>query len=316
MQQTLLPIHFTPLQGYTDAAYRQAHARLFGGVERYYTPFVRVEHGECRRRDVRDLEPEYNREVPLIPQLIAPDAETAGRIMPLFVERGYREVDINLGCPFPTLARRHNGAGLLPYPDEVERLLTSLVEGYPEVCFSVKIRLGWEHADEGLALLPLLNTMPLSHLIVHARLGVQQYKGETDIEAFARFYEACRLPLFFNGDLRTVEEMEQMTRRFPRLAGLALGRGLLANPALALEYKEGRHLKGEELARKVRQLHDEVYARYEAQLQGGELQLVTKMKSFWEYLLPDGDRKARKIIHKTSKLANYRAAVSNLLAAL
>ena len=178
------------------------------------------------------------------------------------------------------------------------------------------MRLGWERADEGLALLPLLNTLPLSHLIVHARLGVQQYKGEPDIEAFARFYEACRLPLYYNGDLRTVEEMEQMTRRFPHLAGLALGRGLLANPALALEYREGRHLTGEELAQKVRQLHDEVYARYEAQLQGGELQLLTKMKNFWEYLLPDGDRKARKTIHKTGKLANYRAAVSNLLAAL
>ena len=52
--QSTLPIHFAPLQGYTEAIYRQAHARIFGGVESYYTPFVRVEHGEIRKKDMRD----------------------------------------------------------------------------------------------------------------------------------------------------------------------------------------------------------------------------------------------------------------------
>ena len=53
--QSTLPIHFAPLQGYTEAIYRQAHARIFGGVESYYTPFVRVEHGEIRKKDMRLL---------------------------------------------------------------------------------------------------------------------------------------------------------------------------------------------------------------------------------------------------------------------
>ncbi|MDE6349146.1 MAG: tRNA-dihydrouridine synthase family protein [Bacteroides sp.] len=313
MNENLLPIHFAPLQGYTDAVYRQAHARIFGGIESYYSPFVRVEHGEIRRKDIRDIEPENNQGIHLIPQLIAPETDKAERIISLFIEKGYREADINLGCPFPVLAKRHNGAGMLPYPEEVRTLLNTLVKGYPDIRFSVKLRLGWEQPEECLALLPLFNQLPLSHIILHPRLGRQQYKGEVNLNAFEAFYNGCKAPLFYNGDLHTVEEIRSIAERFPRLAGIVIGRGLLANPALALEYRQGAALSTDELARKVGQLHTEVFGIYQHQLQGGETQLLMKMKSFWEYLLPESNRKAQKAIHKTTKLANYLAAVSNLL---
>ena len=316
MNDHLLPIHFAPLQGYTDAVYRRAHARIFGGIETYYSPFVRIEHGEIRRRDVRDAEPGANPGLHLIPQLIAPEVDKAERIISLFIEKGYQEVDINLGCPFPDLAKRHNGAGMLPYPEEVRTLLSTITGKHPDIRFSVKLRLGWERPEESLALLPLFNELPLSHIILHPRQGKQQYKGETDPEGFKAFYEGCNKPLFYNGDLLTVEDIRSVTTRFPRLAGLVIGRGLLANPALALEYRQGEPLSADEMARKVSRLHTEVYESYREQLQGGELQLLMKMKSFWEYLLPDGDRKSKKTIHKTTKLSNYQAAVSNLLAAL
>ena len=111
MNKNLLPIHFAPLQGYTDAAYRQAHACIFGGIDTYYSPFVRVEHGEIRRKDIRDINPENNRNIHLIPQLIAPQPSTLEQIVSLFIEHNYQEADINLGRPFPMLAKRHNGAG-------------------------------------------------------------------------------------------------------------------------------------------------------------------------------------------------------------
>lgn len=87
MNDHLLPIHFAPLQGYTDAVYRRAHARIFGGIETYYSPFVRIEHGEIRRRDVRDAEPGANPGLHLIPQLIAPEVDKAERIISLFIEK-------------------------------------------------------------------------------------------------------------------------------------------------------------------------------------------------------------------------------------
>jgi len=313
MKKEKLPIHFAPLQGYTDAIYRQAHARIFGGIASYYTPFVRIEHGDFRRKDVRELEAENNRGVVLTPQLIASTPETILHILSLFIEKGYQKVDINLGCPFPTLAKRHNGAGLLPYPDEVKALLSAALESHPDIRFSVKMRLGWEDAAECMALLPLLNSLPLSHITMHPRLGKQQYKGEVDLEAFQRFYAECEKPLVYNGDLLTQDDIERIESRFPRLAGLMIGRGLLANPALAIEYQQGEPLSPQAMMEKIRLLHADVFSQYGNLLEGGEQQLLTKMRTFWEYLLPDGDRKAKKVIHKTSKLSNYQAAVSNLL---
>ena len=211
------------------------------------------------------------------------------------------------------LAKRHNGAGMLPYPDEVKDLLTAAIEKYPQIHFSVKLRLGWENTEECLALLPLFNALPLTHIILHPRLGKQQYKGEVDLSGFEAFYNGCEKPLLYNGDLHTVEDIQTITERFPKLAGVVIGRGLLANPALAWEYRQGKKLSPDEIIEKVGQLHAEVYSTYEELLQGGETQLLMKMKSFWEYLLPDGNRKAKKTIHKTSKIANYRMAVNDLL---
>lgn len=313
MNNEQLPIHFAPLQGYTDAIYRSAHARIFGGIASYYTPFVRLEHGDFRRKDVRELDADNNRGVNLTPQLIASTPEKILRILALFIEKGYKNVDINLGCPFPTLAKRHNGAGLLPYPDEVKALLMAAIEAHPEIQFSVKMRLGWEDANECMALLPLLNSLPLSHITMHPRLGKQQYKGEVDLEAFQRFYAECEKPLIYNGDLLTLDDIDTISNRFPRLGGLMIGRGLLANPALAIEYQQGAPLSPKEKIEKIRLLHADVFSQYGNLLEGGDLQLLTKMRTFWEYLLPDGDRKAKKVIHKTSKLSNYQAAVSNLL---
>lgn len=67
--------------------------------------------------------------------------------MSLFIEKGYQEADINLGCPFPMLARRHNGCGMLPYPEEVKALLSEAIDRHPDIRFSVKLRLGWEQAE-------------------------------------------------------------------------------------------------------------------------------------------------------------------------
>lgn len=311
--QSTFSIQFSPLQGYTDAIYRRAHALLFGGVDCYYSPFVRIEHGEIRRKDVRDIDPDNNAGVRLIPQLIASGQDKAKRIMEHFAEKGYREADLNLGCPFPMLAKRHNGAGMLPFPEEVEEVLTDLVERFPQIAVSVKLRLGWDDPQECLRLLPLLNRLPLSHIVLHLRLGKQQYKGETDMDAFSAFYEACEKPLFYNGDLMTVADIEEIRIRFPRLSGVVVGRGLLGNPALAVEYFQGHPLEEGDKMERVRKLHEMVFDAYSKQLQGGDAQLLLKMKAFWEYLLPDADRKARKAIHKATKLDTYRTAVASLL---
>jgi exodeoxyribonuclease III len=152
-------IHLAPLQGYTDLVYREAHARVFGGVDTYYTPFVRLEKDGFRNKELRDLAPEANASASLVPQMIAASPEEFRRIAGLFRESGYRRADINLGCPFPMQVRQHRGAGILPYPDEVKVLLETIFE-FPEIQFSVKLRLGWDSPEEAQALLPFLNGLP------------------------------------------------------------------------------------------------------------------------------------------------------------
>lgn len=311
MQETL-PIYLAPLQGYTEAPYRNAHAACFGGVDTYYTPFVRLEKGHFRPKDIRDIKPENNRVPHLIPQLIASEISKAETILALFIEEGYQEVDINLGCPFPLLAKRHNGSGILPYPEEVKALLDIILK-YPQIRFSVKMRLGWEQADECLVLAPILNELPIRRITMHPRIGKQQYKGEVDLKGFSAFYEACKHPLVYNGDILSVEDIQKTTTRFPELSGIMIGRGLLANPALALEYKEGRKLSADEMGKKLREMHSMLFNHYEQRMEGGEGQLLTKMKTFWEYLLSGENRKLLKAIHKSNRITTYQQAVANLL---
>jgi tRNA-dihydrouridine synthase len=308
-----MEIHFAPLQGFTEAAYRNAHAEVFGGVDFYYTPFVRVDGGELRKRDVRDVAPENNTTGCTVPQLIANSAEKAEKIVELFVANGSRRVDINMGCPFPMLARRGNGSGILPDRAAVEALL-GVVKSHPEVEFSVKMRLGWESVDEAMALLPLLNDTPLTHVAMHPRLGRQQYKGEVDLEAFGRFLDGCSHKVLYNGDLTTVDDMNRILDRFPKVGGLMIGRGLLASPALALEWRSGSRLSSSDMANRLSLLHQSVRDSYEQRLEGGEKQLLTKLKPFWEYLEPIIGHKASKAISKSQTLPAYDAAVGNAIA--
>ncbi len=304
-------IAFAPLQGFTDAAYRNAHARIFGGVDSYYTPFVRIERNDFRTREMRDILPENNNVDQLIPQAIANKPEELGRIIERIVANGHSAVDINMGCPYPLLVRKHKGSGILAYPEEVEAML-SVLSAHPETRFSVKMRLGWASAEESMALLPLLNALPLTHITLHARLGNQQYKGETMIEEFARFYEACAHPLYYNGSLNTVEDIEQIVNQFPRLEGVMLGRGLLANPALAMEYKQGTAVDKATLYDQVSQLHAALVAHYTPLLQG-DAQLLSHLKPHWEYLLPDAEKRLRKQIIKSNNMDRYLQAVDALL---
>lgn len=165
-----MKLYAAPLQGFTEAPWRNLHQEVFGGIDAYYTPFVRMEKGEFRNKDVREIASGNNTVSRLIPQLIASTPAELERLAGLFIEKGYKEADINMGCPFPLMTGKHKGSGILPYPAEVEALLKELVH-YPELGFSVKMRLGWECADEWRPLLPLLNAAPLRRIVLHPRIG-------------------------------------------------------------------------------------------------------------------------------------------------
>ena len=224
-----MKLYASPLQGFTEAPWRNIHHELFGGIDAYYTPFVRVEKGEFRNKDIRDIEKENNKVTCLIPQLIASTPAELEKLVGLFLERGYREADINMGCPFPLLTMRHKGSGILPYPSEVKVLLNELAH-YPEMKFSVKMRLGWEYYDEWRQVLPLLNAVPLTRIILHPRIGRQQYKGMVYKKELRLFAEMCQHPLVYNGDLHTPDDIRRIEEEYPDLDGVMIGRVPMVAP--------------------------------------------------------------------------------------
>jgi len=308
MEQQNYKIHFAPVQGHTDWTYRNIHAKYFGGIDTYYTPFIRVEKGDSfRSRDMKDCDPELNTVAKLVPQVLGGEPDELEVCLQMLEGRGYKQVDINMGCPFTMISRRGKGAGLLSYPERVQALM-DVVKEFPEVGCSVKMRLGWEDPEECLRLLPVLNSTPLTAVFLHVRVGVQEYKGEIDKETFEAFYEGCEHPLFYNGDIFTVADIQTVTERFPRLAGVMIGRGLLSNPALAQEYVDNMMLTQEERFRKFKAFHAELLAAYAERLQGDH-QLLMKMKTLWEYFMPATNRKILKKIQKSNKLTRYNEAV-------
>lgn len=310
-----MDILMAPLQGFTEAALRNVFDECFGGVDEYYTPFIRLEKGLIRNKDLKDADPVNNKVQRLVPQIIAATADEALFLIDKVAEWGYRSLDLNMGCPFPLMVKKGRGAGILPYPDKVAQLL-SVVQRYPEIEFSVKLRLGWSSCEEIFALTDMLNEAPLRQITLHPRLGVQQYKGLCSLEDFSRFYEVCRKPLVYNGDLMKVSDIQKIQSQFPDLKGVMIGRGLLANPWLASEYKNGTSVSSAQKRKSFQLFHQKLLAAYSEKIEGGERQLLGKMVSFWEYLLSGEDRKRIKKIRKASDMENYCRAVNELVAAL
>lgn len=301
------PIHFAPLQGYTDDVYRRLHHELIGGISTYYTPFVRMEGGGVRSKDMRDIRPEFNEGVPVVPQIIVKSMKEFDYLVSVIEEKGYKDIDINMGCPFPMQAKHGRGCGLLAHTDIIQEIVKAIQEK-PHLSFSVKMRLGWEDKNEWQPVLDLLNGTPLKQITLHPRIGTQQYKGEVDRDSFKAFYERCKHPLIYNGDITTIDDIHRIEESYPDLAGIMIGRGLLARPTLAAEYASGREYSWPERRELLHTLHDRLKAHYETTA-NSEAQVHSRMRLFWEYMETEIGRKVYKKIMKAGNLKNYLAAV-------
>ena len=305
-----MPIHFAPLQGYTDDAYRRIHHQLIGGICTYYTPFVRMEAGGVRSKDMRDIRPEFNEGVPVVPQIILKSMKEFEYLVGIVEEKGYTRIDLNLGCPFPMQAKHGRGSGLLAHTDIIADMAQSIASK-KHLQFSVKMRLGWENADEWRPVLDILNETPLQQITLHPRIGTQQYKGALDMQAFEACYQACKHPLVYNGDITSVADIHRIEQAYPQLAGIMIGRGLLARPSLAIEYTSGKEQTWEERRDTLLEMHSQLQAHYEPIL-NSEAQLHNKLRTFWEYMENELGRKPYKKIMKSGNLRNYLKAVREL----
>lgn len=300
---------FAPLQGYTEDAYRRFHKDIFGGIDAYYSPFVRLEHGKVRSKDMRDIRPEFNEGVNLVPQIIARDAEEMQALLDVILPLGYKSIDINMGCPFPLQTKHGRGAGLLECPEKVVQMM-EIVKKNADISFSVKMRLGLNDEEDWKSILPILNDTPLHHVTIHPRIASQQYKGNVNMDAFDAILESSKHPVVYNGDILTADDIASLEKRYGDcLYGIMIGRGLLARPSLVWEYVNNVKLSDNELFEKILLMHDKLREHY-AKIIPGEAQQLLKLRTFWDYLEPTIGRKHWKKIVKAGNMKNYLMTLS------
>ena len=294
-------IYCAPLQGFTDFVWRNAHAEVFGNVDIYYTPFMRMVNHSIPNRYIADVNPENN-VARIRPQILATNPEDATLMVKQLRDMGYTEIDINLGCPHPPIAGKKKGSGMLAHPAMCEELFVALSK-IEEVRYSIKMRLGYDSFHQWQDILPLMDIISPMEIVVHPRMGKQMYRGEVNTDEFSMLYEACHYPIIYNGDITSTSQIELLQHRFPQLSGVMVGRALLAKPYLFCNYMDSADLE---------RFHGILYSQYQKHLLGGEHQILTKMKSLWEYFLPDADKKLRKAIKKCNSIARYEQIVAQI----
>ncbi|MDE5750344.1 MAG: tRNA-dihydrouridine synthase family protein [Duncaniella sp.] len=289
-----------PLQGFTDRAWREAHADLYRELRveppRYCAPFARVEKGIVRPRDIREVKGDAN----VLPQAIFKDLRELDLIAEAMSSVGHTHLDLNLGCPFPPQVKAGRGAALILNPTMLSEV-ARWMEERTDMTFSIKMRPGVREADEWKGVVDIINSMPLANVTIHPRIAVQGYKGDVDMDTFAEMLTAIAHPVIFNGNILTPSDASMIADRFPTISGLMIGRGMLMRPTLAAEIARGEEQSPEsradawiELLRRVGEKISESSA--------GDAQALARLRPRLEYA--DEELLGHKYIKSLKKASN------------
>ena len=296
--------YFAPLEGVTDATFRQIHHACFSGVSKYFIPFVSpTQNLVFTSRDLAAIAPENNAGVPAVPQLLAKDASLFLWAAQALGDMGYSEVNLNLGCPSGTVTAKGKGSGLLTDIPALERLLDGIFE-QSLLPVSIKTRIGYAHAEEFDRLIDVFARYPIHELIIHPRTRTEFYKGTPHRNAYAQACAALSLPLCYNGDLFAVADCRELIEQFPDTHALMLGRGLIANPALCSD----RPLTRDALIH----FHDQLLAAYQEKYPPHVV--LGRMREIAKHFVCcfDAPEKPRKAIRKATRIEAYLDAIDRL----
>jgi len=312
----MVRLYSSPLQGYTDFRFRNAFQKYFGGIDQYYAPYIRLNgKQEIKAANERDILPANNHSLKLIPQLMTKDASEFIFIAKYVQELGYNELNWNLGCPYPMVAKRGMGSGMLTSPEKIDEIL-SRVNAESDIRISIKMRLGYESSDEIFKVLPVLEKYSLDHIAIHPRIGKQLYKGEVDLDAFEKCIGQSKHLILYNGDITSVQSFRKVQERFPQIEHWMIGRGLIADPFLPAMIKADNDIYPENRFEIFSKFHDTLFSSYIEALSGPK-HILLKMYHFWEYfihLFPNPP-KSLKRIKKVQNLEAYRKLVKQIIQA-
>lgn len=295
-----MQLSLAPLQTYTDFHFRNAHQQVFGGVDKFYAPYLKLNNdGTIKEGPKKDILPKNNPFARIVPQLMACDDHEFMIMADYIAELGYSELNWNLGCPYPMVTNRDRGAGLLDKPHSICEVLEK-VHARTNLTIGIKMRMGLNDTEDILTILPLLNQFDLTEIIIHARYAKQLYTGSPDYDRFEECIPLTKHSLTFNGDITDADDFEKLQSRFPGIDSWMIGRGAMVNPALFEEIKTGNFDSSEEYRSRLFTFSKKLE---ESLLQANDAPgyALGKLQSYWEYLA-DGLSDGKQIFRKIKKL--------------
>ena len=311
---TNFQLYLAPLRGFTDYIYRNTFTGHFDGFDGALAPFIpTVTADRFKPSHFKDILPENNPTLPIVPQIIGNQSADFINLALRLFDLGYTSVNWNLGCPFPMVAKKHRGSGLLPYPERIDAFLEKTVSSIPNR-LSIKTRLGRRTINDIFKLMPIFNRYPLEEIIIHPRTGIQMYDGKTDLDTFERCLAQSVHRVIYNGDITDLKTFQDVFVRFVDIDGWMIGRGAVTNPFLPAIIKAGR----DDISHKVekfKQFYDELFEQYR-QVFSGPGHLLNRMKGFWTYFSKafQYSRKIAKKVHRTQKMYRYMDIVDRFFA--
>ncbi len=304
----------SPLQGFTDFRFRNAQQKYFGGIDTFYAPYIRL-NGKMKIKTSyqRDLDPDNNKTPHVIPQVMTNDPDEFLFVIKYIQSLGYKELNWNLGCPYPMVTKSGMGSGLICNPKRIDEVLHR-AHNESDVTVSMKMRLGYENSEEILNAFPILDKYPLKSIAIHARIGKQLYKGGVKLDAFEKCIGATKHPLYYNGDITSVNGFKKIQERFPSIKHFLLGRGLIADPFLPQMIKDNTTEYPKDRWKIFEAFHNEIYEQYDAAL-SGPTPIKMKMLGFWEFFSNSfsNPHKTYKKIKKAGNQKKYQLAVREIL---
>lgn len=306
-----MKFYLAPLEGITTYVYRNAYAKHFGDVNRYFTPFI-VPHKEKKfsTREMKELSVEHKQGLEVIPQLLTNHAEDFLKTAKDIQNLGYKEINFNIGCPSKTVVSKGKGSGFLAYPDELERFLDAVFTK-TDMKISVKTRIGKDSPDEFYGLMKIYNKFPMSELIIHPRIQQDFYKNTPNLDMFEIAYQVAKMPICYNGDVNSVRDYSNLLQRFPNLKHVMIGRGLIRNPGIVSEIVGTNKMSNERLYA----FHQDILEEY-IKISSGERNVLFKMKELWAFMIDlfeEQEKKAKKI-RKAERIRDYNKIVEEIFA--
>lgn len=304
----------SPLQGFTDFRFRNAFDKYFGGIDKFYSPYIRFNGNlDIKPAYQKDLLPKNNTVKELIPQIMTNNSEEFLLVAKFVQSLGYKELNWNLGCPYPMVVNKCLGSGLINDIKRIDHIL-NIIHSESDIIVSMKMRMGYENPTEILKVFPILDKYPIKNIAIHARIGKQLYKGGVDLDSFQNCLNQSKHKIYYNGDITSVTKFKELKNRFPNINHWMIGRGLIADPFLPSMIKANTLNYPTNKLEVFSKFHDTIFYEYSKAL-SGDSHVILKMLHFWEYFSTtfENPHKTFKKIKKAKNISAYEDAVKSIL---